>query len=189
MEAHIGEREAAADHEVGHALVGTFENGWDSLRRAWIVQGNGGWGGGTDFDRLTPDSKALARVALAGTLAEGKRAIERQGHAGDLLEYAMHAQNVRVALSQLAQDAALVGAVVEIVVAGQTSQTALSRQDAAYLSPFSQAQLVPLIEQVSKLLNAPRIWTAHGNLSHRILNPPANQDPDINYTHIWQEVL
>jgi len=189
MEAYIGEREAAADHEVGHALIGTFENGWDSLRRAWVVEGQDGWGGGTDFDRLTPDAKALARVALAGPLAEGKRAIERQGHVGNLTEHAIHAQNVRAALNQLANDVALVAAVVEIQVAGQTTQTALSRQDAAYLGPFTQAQLIPLIEQTSRLLNDASIWAAHGNLAHRLLNPPPGQDPDINYTHVWQEVL
>jgi hypothetical protein len=43
MEACFGDREAAADHEVGHALIGTFENGWDSLRRAWIIEGHNGW--------------------------------------------------------------------------------------------------------------------------------------------------
>jgi len=101
MEAEIGDREAAADHEVGHALIGTLENGWDSLRRAWIVEGHVGWGGGTDFDRLTPDAKALARVAIAGTLSEGKRSIERQGHAGDLSEHDTHAQNVRAGLDSL----------------------------------------------------------------------------------------
>jgi hypothetical protein len=106
-----------------------------------------------------------------------------------LAEHAIHAQNVRAALTQLANDAELVAAVVEIHVAGQTTQTALSRQDAAYLTPFTQAQLVPLIEQTSALLNDAAIWAAHGILADRLLNPPVGQDPDINYTHIWQEVL
>ena len=96
---------------------------------------------------------------------------------------------MRAALTELANDAALVAAVVEIQVAGQTTQTALSRQDAAYLAPFTQTQLLPLIEQTSRLLNDAGIWAAHGNLADRLLNPPAGQDPDINYTHIWQEVL
>lgn len=189
MEAHIGDREAAADHEVGHALIGTLENGWDSLQRAWIVQGHDGWGGGTDFDRLTPDARALARVALAGTLAEGKRGIERQGHVGDLEEHATHAQNVRAALNQLSDDAALIAAIVEIQVRGQTTQTALSRQDGAYLAPFTEAQLVPLIKQTSNMLNDASIWAAHGNLANRLLNPPKGQDPAINFTHIWQALF
>ncbi len=189
MEALIGDREAAADHEVGHALIGTFENGWDSLSRAWIVQAHCGWGGGTDFARLTPDANALAKVALAGTLAEGKRAIERQGHAGQLFDHQTHAQNVRTALTQLANNDAIVAAVVEIHAAGRTMQTALSRQDAAYLAPFTEAQLIPLIEQTSEMLNTAKIWAAHGTLADRLLNPPAGQDSDINYTHIWQQVL
>ncbi len=126
MEAYIGDKEAAADHECGHALVGTFENGWDRLRRARIIEGNNGWGGDTDFDRLSPDARALSRVAVAGTLAEAKGAIQRQGHVGNLEAHEVHAHNIRMALNELAADQALPGTSVEISAADHNTKAALS---------------------------------------------------------------
>lgn len=188
MEDYVGDREAAADHETGHALIGTFENGWNSLGRAWIVEGPSGWGGGADFDRQASDPESLARTALAGTLAEGKRALERQGYKGDLADHRTHAQNVRLALNRLANDTSLESEKVEVHVDGQTTQAALSRQDAGFLSAFDEDQLTSLIKATSALLNGIHVWRIHGDLADRLLNPPSNEDPDINYTHVWQRL-
>jgi hypothetical protein len=197
----IGEREAAADHEAGHALVGGLEAGWDHLERASIEESNEGWGGSTYFYRPIDQPDALWLVALAGTLAEGKGAMERQGCPGDLLEHETHAQNVRAALHRLARDVSSRAERVEIHVAEQISQAAISRKDSEHLARFNNegaddglhgekedaaadlhGELVELIRRTSSMLN--KHWVAHVMLAERLLHPPAGEDPAINHTHV-----